>query len=387
VGALVVVLLGAVGWAVQDREPPTDVVDAPAPVLSRTPGATDGLDALLGLPTPPAIDDAVVQVRWDPRTAADLPAVDLGLPESLDPPADAPELTSMPPAVAMVEGERGLSLVDTDGIWRRLSLPEQPLAVPSYSRTSRLSTDGTRVVFLGRTSLWSRDVRSTRWRRIDHPDGFLAPGVPTGARKIPVVLPLVAEHLVLQRDRTWFVDLDTETFEVVDASLLGTTWGGGTYVTTGPEPKYGFDVLQWGSLDGPTRAFRIDGLATLSSIVNDAGTAAAVRGACVGADAPGGPSRRALVALALDDLSARAYLPVRDPLGDYTCGSGLQTLAWLDPDTVLVSVRTSPGSEAAGRTLVTWDVETGGLRRVATLPTGASYDIASMALAVPPAPG
>lgn len=50
----------------------------------------------------------------------------------------------------------------------------------------------------------------------------------------------------------------------------------------------------------------------------------------------------------VDDLSARAYLPVRDPLGDYTCGGQLLALTWVDKVTVLISVAALGGPIAAG---------------------------------------
>lgn len=387
-GALAVVVLlgGGVAWAVQDRVPRAGVVDtpspSPSPTPSRIPAAPDDLDALLALPTPPATEDAAVQSRWDPRTAAELPAVDLGLPASLDPPDDAPELTSMPAAVAMVEDQRGVSLVDDDGSWRRLPLPEHALDVPSYVPTSRLSTDGTRVVFLGRTSLWSRDVRSTRWRRLPYPEGFLQRSLRPGERTIPQVIPMVAEHLWLARETWWFVDLDAATFEVHPTPRGSVAWGGGdVYVESSVDSDYTMHLLSWGQLGSPFRSFRTDSLSTLTSVAANTASVAAVRGACVGAE-----SERGLVALDLDDLSTRAYLPVRDPLGTFTCGGALETVAWLDPDTVLGSAATVRGPEAGRRTFFTWDVETGALRRASSLAGAVRYDVAAGALTPVPAP-
>ncbi len=379
-GALVLVVLvggGGVAWKMQDREPLADVVDTPAPSPTETPTVADDLDVLLAMPTPPAVEDAVVQPRWDPRTAPELPIVDLGLPASLDPPPDAPELTSMPAASAMVENERGVHLVDSDGRWRRLAMPEPRLKVQLYVRTIRLGTDGTHVFYLGRTALWSRDVRTSAWRAVPYPKSFLV-----RRARDPELVPLSGARVLLGRgNRSWSVDVDASGFEERHRFLWATVWGGGeVFVETRQQSVLAAHVLSWGPLDGPRRSFRVDALATLSSLAADTMSVAAVRGACLGAATPGGPSRRALVALDLDDLSARAYLPVRDPVGEYTCGSQLRALTWVDEDTVLISVAALGGPERGRHTLVTWDVGTGELRRATTLPAGTTYDVAGMAL-------
>ena len=352
--------------------------------LSSSPTAAGGTDDALDLPTPPPVPESVVQPRWDPRAARDLPAADVGLPESLDPPPDAAELTSVPGVVALVEGRQELDLVDVDGRWWRLPLPEQPLPVPFYApATTSLTRDGTHVVFLGRTAMWSRDVRAAEWRALDYPDGFLRPGVPPRRGKVPQVVATAGGHVWLGRGAWWSVDLDAATVERSDSpsgdSPSGQVrWGGDdVYVQLAVEPAYDLTLLSWGDWGAPVHTFRTDGLSTLSNIAADAASVVAVRGACtVGVAAPEGPSRRALVALDLDDLSARGYLPVRDPFGDYTCGSQLLPVGWIDPQTVLVTAAVTPGSDADGRTFVTWDVESGELRRVAAMSTDRTYDVA-----------
>jgi hypothetical protein len=282
--------------------------------------------------------------------------------------------------VAMVEDGQGLDLVDGDGGWHRLALPEAPLRVPFYApTTSRLSTDGTHVVLLGRTALWSRDVRATTWRELDYPDGFLG-GAPR-RRKVPQLVPMAGAHVVLIRGRAWSVDLAEATIEERPAPSGPVVWGGSdVFVEADVDNGSDVPVLGWGPLGDPLHEFRLDGLSTLATtIAADTASVAAVRGACLGSHS-GGLSRRALLALDLDDLSARGYLPVRDPFGDYTCGSQLLPIGWVDADTVLVSAAAVRGSEAGGRTLVTWQVETGELLRVGRAPEGASYDIAVGAL-------
>lgn len=376
-GALVLAALSAGAVACTGERTPTEVTRSPD--VAASPTAAGGTGDALDLPTPPPVPESVVQPRWDPRASRDLPAADVGLPERLDPPADAAELVSVPGVVALVEGRQELDLVDVDGSWWSLPLPERPLPVPFYSpATTRLTRDGTHVVFLGRTAMWSRDVRAAEWRELDYPDGFLRPGLPPRRRNVPQVVPTDGGHVWLGRGAWWSVDLDAATFEPGASPSGQVGWGGDdVYVQLSVEPAYDLTLLAWGDWGAPVHAFRTDGLSTLSHIAADTASVAAVRGACtVGVAAPDGPSRRALVALDLDDLSARGYLPVRDPFGDYTCGSQLLPLGWIDPDTVLVSAAATPGSLAGGRTFVTWDVESGELRRVAAMSSDRRYDVA-----------
>lgn len=385
--AAVVLLGGGVAWVVQDPTPRAGVVDTPAPRPTPTTSTADDLDALLALPTPPPIPETVVQPLWDPRTAGALPTSDVGLPVTLDPPANAPELTSMPSAVAMVVGGDGLDLVDREGTWWRLSLPEQPLEVPSPVRTSRLSTDGTRVVFLGRRSLWSRDVRSSAWRELDYPDGFLQLDVGPGRRMIPQVVPMVAEHLWLARDRWWFVDLDTERVEAGPGPQGSVVWGGGVFVDSAKAKGYPMRLLSWGPLGDPVRSFRTDSLQSLTGLAVSTESLAAVRGVGAYGDPRAATERNGLIALRLDDLSTRAYLPVTDPGYAMTDGGLMVAEGWLDDDIVLASVGPAGGVRGEGeRVLFTWEVGSGALSRVSTVTDDLAYDLAVGALAGVPVP-
>jgi hypothetical protein len=152
------------------------------------------------------------------------------------------------------------------------------------------------------------------------------------------------------------------------------------------DPDYQLPTLSWGPLGAPAHSFRLDGLSSLTGAAATLESVAAVRGACQGTSS-GGLTRRAVVALDLDDLSARGYLPVRDPFGDYTCGSQLQAVAWLDADTVLLSAAAlGQAAETRERVLVSWDVETGVLARVSTLRDALAYDVAATALVPVPQP-
>ena len=288
----------------------------------------------------------------------------------------------MSPAVAMVEVDSGLGLVDREGDWHRLALPEEPFRVHGYApTTTRLSTDGTHVVFLGRTKLWSRDLEATTWRELDYPDGFL--GGSLRRRKAPQVARMAGADVVLIRGRAWSVDLPDATFEERSAPSGPVVWGGGdVFVEAAFDTGAGESVLGWGPLGDPLHEFRVDDFATLddTTIAADTESVAAVRGACLGSRS-GNLTRKALLALDLEDLSARGYLPVRDPFGDYTCGRQLVPIGWVDADTVLVSAAVIRGTEARRRTLVTWQVESGELRRVGSVPDGTTYDVATDLLA------
>ena len=213
-----------------------------------------------------------------------------------------------------------------------------------------------------------------RWWRLPYPEGFVR-----REYHLPEVLPLDAGRLWLGRgNRSWFVDVDRARVEEHRVSLQSTVWGGGdTYVATSDAFNPPMDALSVGPLGAPLRSFRTNGLGTLSDVVADTRSLAAVRGACVGS----GPQRRGLMALDLDDLSTRGYLGIRDPTLTFTCGSALETLAWVDADTVLGSVATLlPANGLGRRTLFTWNVETGDLRRVGAVPGNGVFDVASLLL-------
>ena len=190
-------------------------------------------------------------------------------------------------------------------------------------------------------------MRATRWWRLPYPEGIVR-----REYHRPEVLPLDAGRLWLGRgNRSWFVDVDRARVEEHRVSLQSTVWGGGdTCVATSDAFNPPMDALSAGPLGAPLRSFRTNGLGTLSDAVADTRSLAAVRGACVGS----GPQRRGLMALDLDDLSTRGYLGIRDPTLTSTCGSALETLAWVDGDTVLGSVATLlPANGLGRRTLFT----------------------------------
>jgi hypothetical protein len=379
VGALAAVVLlgGGVAWVAQAPTPKAGVVDTPVPTPSQeaTVVGPRDLEAQVDLPTPPPIDEAVIQPRWDPGTAAELPRADIGLPQDLTPPGEAAELTSLPHAVALVQLEATTHVVGADGRWWRLPLPEEPLAIGEWRTESpRLSTDGTWIALPGRTALWARELAGTGWRRIEYPRGFLR------SRMFPRLVPRSGAGFVLARHREWLVDLDSGSVDERSEQVSTLAWGDGVFVGS-LGSAYGMRLLSWGAESGPQATFRTDYLQSLTGMAASADSLAAVRG--VGAyNVPRAPAERnGLIALRLDDLSTRAYLPIEDPGYAMTDGELMAVEGWLGPDTVLASVGTMGADLSEGvRTLFTWDIATGDLRRVSSLPAAPTFDVALDAL-------
>jgi hypothetical protein len=370
--AVLVLVAGVVTWELQRPVQRADVVQTPTP--SPTPDAQETRPG--ELPTPPPIDPDVVQEVWDPETAPSLPGTDLGLPESLDPPTGVPGLTGIPAARAAVLRQGLLHVLGEDGGWRVTRLPEE--REPDSEHDLALSRDGVIVSIAGTTGLLSLDVRSGRWRRAAYPDGF-----PQSAEYGVGLTAQVGELAWLEAgDRRWQVDVQTgEADEVLLPRRLhdvafaphGLVVGVGS-----PERPHLVRTVELVAPGARTPyVFRADSLDSLTGLASDGASLAAMRGVSVSGPDLEDVFRNGLIALDLDDLSTRAYLPVEDPDWAYSDGQALQPVAWLDADRVLVSVVALDGGYDSGdRTLFTWDVETGELRRVTSLPASLPYDVA-----------
>jgi hypothetical protein len=372
-GAVAVVLLatGAVTWELQRPAQRADVVQTPTPVPSPDADVTDPSE----LPTPPPIDPDVVQEVWDPATAPGLPWADLGLPEALEPPTGVPGLTGIPSARAAVMRRDLVHVLAVDGGWRVTKLPEEWDPAAAYHLA--LSRDGTIVSVTGTTGLLSLDVRSGHWRRAAYPDGF-----PQRAEYGVDITAQVGELAWLEAgDRRWQLDVQTGSADEVtvprhlhDVALAphGLVVGVGS-----PERPHLVRTVELVAPGASTPfVFRADSLHSLTGLASDGESLAAMRGVPVSGPDLDDTFRNGLIALDLDDLSTRAYLPVEDPDWAYSDGQLLQPVAWLDADTVLVSVGQQSGPGAGDRTLFTWDVRSGDLRRVTTLPAALPYDVA-----------
>jgi len=342
-----------------------------APPSSITSGVPGFFDA-----TPPPIDESVVQPRWDPREVGSLPTVDIGLPASLAPPADAEPLVAMEAAVALVDDQERLFVVDASGTWASLSYPEPPVA--QYMDPAVLTLDGSRVLYAGRTALWSRDVRGGEWESLAYPDrftelaGYGVQLVPDGPDSLWMGRGM--------RDRTWYVDLAAGSIVERDVALETATWAAGRGLvriglTARPDQNR---YLTVGTPGVDEQVWRTYGLGALTGLAADGESLAASRGVGGWSGNRGPTEQNGLIALRLSDLSARAYLPFPDPNYWYTDAGTMAALSWLDPDTVLVSVlpQDSGGYVTGTRYLFTWSVETGDLRLVAEFPAGFGLSVA-----------
>lgn len=385
VGALAAVVLlgGGVAWAVQERVPRAGVVDTPAPSPTPDGAKIDPSD----LPSVPAIDLAVVQPLWDPAEAGGLPWIDMGIPESLqpptetyDPPIESPPLVSIRAARAVVARDDRFYVLDTDGArgWYSLERPDESMGAANDDLA--LSRDGTIVSFAGMDGLWSRDVRSSRWRRVDYPDGFRA-----GSEYGVSIEAQVAEMAYLSDSRSrWQIDVQTGRADEirVPSYVYDVEHAPGGVVLGLASPNRGpyfvralVEMIGGGASTTVTQA---NALQSLTSLTADEDSLAATRGVSTSpGDAPDDTWRNGLIALERDDWSTRAYLPIRDPHWAYTDAGLLAAIAWLDADTVLARVVSPDGGYDTGElTLFTWNVESGELRRVTTLPAAQRFDVA-----------
>lgn len=340
----IVIVAGALS-SLPSTEPPAPrpgpSTASPTVAPSTTVSANADLDA-------PPIDPGVVQEEWDPADA--IPAKDEpGLPASLTPPAEVPELTGMPRAAAVVMTESGLAAVDPTGGWQQLGLPEAQVA--NSVSTLALSVDGTTVSWAGRSAIWSRDVRGGPWRKVAYPDGMS----PNGPREVSLV-PQVAEMTYVgQNSRWWQLDLHTGDYDELSdhpglrsfawrfpgiAGLMDSDRSSDPDLFLSPGPS--IDTSTLGTLY--TLAARPDRVATLR---HDSAT-------------------ESTAVLALDATTGEviAMLPVGGLREDYIAGGWLRPVAWLDPQRVLLWV-SSPTTQQ--QRLVTWDTRTGGVTQSSVL--------------------
>lgn len=326
-------------------------------------------------PTPPAVEESLVQPRWDPRDVVSLPSVDIGLPASLAPPAGAAPLTGMERALALVDDRQRLFLVDDTGRWARLDLPEP--ALDRFGTSAVVTVDGSRVVFTGRTALWTHAVSGGDWQRLNYPSGFTREADWGGAQ----VVPTGADTLWLgdpRRARAWYVDLATGAMEGHTVDLGTATWSDerGLIRILWSASRRFLAVGNPGADD--ESVWQSDSFHALTWPAADSRSLAAVRGVGGWSGSRDPTEQNGVIALRLDDLATRAYLPIRDPHYLYTDAGALATLSWLGPDTVLASVvpEGSGGFETGTRYLFTWNVATGELRRVAELPSRMGLSVA-----------
>lgn len=348
------------------------------PVAPR-PSPTSGSPGLFDA-TPPPIGLDVIQPRWDPRDVSTLPTRNIGLPSSLTPPTEVEPLAGIDAGLGLVDDRQRLFVVDGSGAWAKLDYPEPP--VEQYTDPAVLTVDGSRVVFAGRTALWSHDVRGAAWQPVPYPDEFVA----LGGYGVQLV-PDGPDGLWMSRGGralTWYVDLADGSVDRRDVALETATWAPErglvrVGLTSRPDQNR---YLTVGTPGADEEIWRTYVLAALTGLAADEASLAAARGVGGWSGNRGPAEQNGLIALRLDDLATRAYLPIPDPNYWYTDAGALSALSWLDGDTVLASVvpQDTGGSETGTRYLFTWDVTTGELRLVADLPARFGLSVSRVGL-------
>jgi hypothetical protein len=312
-----------------------------------------------------AIPASVVQDFWDVPGVAELPLRDSVLPEQLEQPASAPALAGAPVPAAAVSlwGEGDTTyLLSPDGEWRTVPHPgpEPWLA--------ELSDDGTRLAMPGPDGLEVWDVAAGTSTVLPWP----------ADARLPVADLVVrlrwdpdGEHVLLIGPRgSWVLGLDGT---VEERPYPVNRYGEDVYfdddgrvVELATLPRQaGREVVVW---DGSERVSRVDAtpLESLDRAAVRGDLVAAVRGDG-GWYSPREPSDwDGLVVFGRDDVTARAYLPIRDGASTYSDNGYLTVHGWLDDETVLAWVQPRVGQQEVGEEwyLVAWHYPSGELTRL-----------------------
>ncbi len=366
VGSAVAVGSVIVAGALMD----TDETPAPAPGVP-TPTRTSDL----GLPPlAPDIDPDRAQPIWDPEQVASLPWDDqLGLPQDLTPVRSAGGATSAVVAAAD-HGDLFCLLLPT-GEWVDAGgYPEPPLE--SAGRTIALSDDGSRIAVTGRSGLWWRDLPNGQWVRVDYPAGLQLPTDTPLGLDFGTVESLVLAHW----NAFWRVDLATGSAERLPFDLYDDVSAlpdgdvvASRFATSGKVPR----VVERHHDGQVVSATSPASLGSLQFAVGSDTSIVATRADGAYPDVAA-TDHDGLLALDLDGLTTRGFLPVEDDIAYYADSGGLTAVGWLDDDTVLAKLRLR--TETSTTWVITWNVETGDLRRVGSYPTDATLAFALGAL-------
>ena len=332
----------------------------------------------------PSIAPSQVQPFWDPATVADLPLDETTvLPPVLDPPEGALSLEHAPLqafAAAVDTGER-IGVVDPEGRWRTLAHPEAAIEPAYVHDTVALSADGATLVFAGTSTLWWAAAGEGTWRSVPYP-ADLDLRAEWDLRLVlvePSVVQLngYATRARESRATTWAVDLVSGSSRVLPFTLRETTASRGS-TTVALRTDEGLPMLQEWRDGRLTRSMSLGAFDSLTNPVLGGGVVAASREV----SSYGQPREPwewdGLLVFDVDDGATRGYLPVRDRNAWYA-RAGLVPAAWVDADVLLTRVIPESEGRADSGTahLVTWDVGSGTLARVA------SYDLGSRLVVAP----
>lgn len=333
----------------------TGTTASPPSPTPATSGPTTPTPSVTPSPEPavaPSIPESRIQPEWDPRDVESLPVLDLGVPRVL-PLADSGAVTT---AVALLDHDDVVLLVGSDGAQAPLALPGD---LGRYRSVVALSPDGRRVALTGVRGLYWRDLDGGDWRLVDVPRSVLD-------RVSPAWLADSASLILRDYGPGVRVDLASGATERLPQLSDYASWaadadGRLTYLSHDPVPLVASEQADGSVTEidrGPLKAIlgfvvSDDSLAAVRAYGGYAGGVRAVD------DVDG------MIALDRTTLATRAFLPVPDASSWYTDGGALAPLAWLDDDTVLLTVRPVDNPKLY---LVAWDVETGDLSRVACWP-------------------
>lgn len=352
--ATAVALLLAVGGCAGDADEPR--VKAPPTSASSTPSTERAPSAFA-----PPIDPAKVQQVWDPNHVDDLPwETRVGVPRDLDPRAGSlgPAAST---AIAAADAAGRLWFLSPEQTWWHETFPEG--AGYLVARAIALADDGSRIAVSGRSALWWRDISAPEWTKVRYPRGLAPADYYVSVEFGPTDALILATY-----EKMWAVSLPTgraerlpfNRFDDVSALPSGdlvVTRFADNPVRRSIERHRGGELIQ--STD-PTE------LESLQRPVANDTSIVATRGDSGRTGRGTSTDRDGLLALRLDGLTTRAFLPLDAPNGWYSDSARMTALGWLGDDTVLATVR--PRDDVAHTWLFTWDVESGDLRRVASHP-------------------
>lgn len=308
-------------------------VDQP-PVLSPSPSPTESVA------TAPAIDPSRIQPVWDPRDVEGLPVTDLGVPRVME--SLVPGVVTRP--VAVLDDGVQARLVGGDGAMAELSLPDGL----GERRIVSLSPDGTQLAAVGISGFFWRTLDGD-WEQVRHT---------RVSGEAPQVTWLPDGSGLIVRDWRSAVRIDLPSGDVEelpsarDVSHLA-VGPDGAVVTTVPQ-----QVVEWDAGRTETR-WATGPLEGLVLPVVGTNEIAFARANLMFSGRP--DDRDGLVVVDRETFQTRAYLPVPDDHDYYVHAQELRPVAWLDDNTVALTVLPRG---AAKEYLVTWNVETGELSRI-----------------------